>query len=198
MLVHMDIFEQKQQMRDAVRAARAAIPDRERAAAEQALTNRLLNLPAIKNAKTIGAYLSFGSEVPLKATAEALRASEVSHTIALPVVVSPEAMVFLRVDAGDDLEMFADPKKTIRDYDQSRVIPAKQLDLLLVPGVAFDASCRRLGQGGGYYDRYLPLLREDCLAVGIAFDEQIVDEVPAEAKDKSVDYVVTPTQIYAA
>ena len=194
----MDINEHKQLLREQVRAARAAIPQREREAAEEALTKRLLSLPAVKNAKTVGAYFSFGSEIPLKSLVTALRAAEESHTIALPVVVSPEAMVFLRVDIDDDLEIFSNPAATIADYDRSKAIPAKQLDMLFVPGLAFDAKCGRLGQGRGYYDRYLPLLREDCLSVGIAFDEQIVDEVPMSPQDKRVDYVVTPSQIFAS
>ena len=55
-----------------------------------------------------------------------------------------------------------------------------------------------LAKAGATYDRYLPYVREDCLKVGIAFDEQIVDEVPCEPTDQTVDYIVTPTRIITA
>ena len=194
----MEQTQKKLQLRQQVRAARMALSESERANAQQALTNRLLNLPAVKHAKTIGVYKAYGSEASLDDLVDALRASETSPKIAYPLVVSDTAMTFLRADADDDLAMFAQPKKRFSEYDQSKIIPAQNLDLLLIPGVAFDEKCNRLGQGGGYYDRYLPLLRPDCLTVGIAFDEQIVDEIPTGPYDHKVDYVVTPTQIFAA
>jgi 5-formyltetrahydrofolate cyclo-ligase len=66
--------------------------------------------------------------------------------------------------------------------------------LALVPGVAFDAAGRRLGYGGGYYDRLLPLIARDVPRVAGAFDLQVVDHVPAAAHDHAVDVVVTPTR----
>jgi 5-formyltetrahydrofolate cyclo-ligase len=63
-----------------------------------------------------------------------------------------------------------------------------------VPGVAFDAACRRLGYGGGYYDRLLPLLPATAPRVAGAFDVQIVDAVPAAAHDLGVDCIVTESR----
>ena len=71
-------------------------------------------------------------------------------------------------------------------------IPLKQLDLVLVPAVAFDLCGARLGRGHGYYDR---LLAHVCgIRCGVAFDQQIVDELPAEPHDISMDVIVTPTR----
>jgi 5-formyltetrahydrofolate cyclo-ligase len=71
-------------------------------------------------------------------------------------------------------------------------IPLSRLDLILVPGVAFDASGRRLGRGRGYYDR---LLAETTgLKCGVTFDEQIVDVVPAGAHDQQMNFILTPTR----
>jgi 5-formyltetrahydrofolate cyclo-ligase len=67
-----------------------------------------------------------------------------------------------------------------------------------VPGVAFDASGRRLGRGGGSYDRALAARGAATLAVGLAYDEQVVDEVPTDAHDVPVDVVVTPTRVLRA
>ena len=65
------------------------------------------------------------------------------------------------------------------------------LDLVVVPGVAFTRDGKRLGQGGGYYDRFLPRVRPDCVVVGVCFAEQIVDALPAEPHDRQMSRVVT-------
>jgi 5-formyltetrahydrofolate cyclo-ligase len=73
-----------------------------------------------------------------------------------------------------------------------------EVALALVPGVAFDAAGRRLGYGGGYYDRLLPLLPRTAPRIAGAFDLQLVDVVPAAAHDLAVDMIVTPTRIVSA
>ncbi len=70
--------------------------------------------------------------------------------------------------------------------------PLNLLDLILVPGVAFDLAGRRLGRGAGYYDRLLSKVRGTTC--GIAFDEQISGELPVEPHDVFVDCILTPTR----
>jgi 5-formyltetrahydrofolate cyclo-ligase len=65
------------------------------------------------------------------------------------------------------------------------------LDAVLVPGLAFTADGRRLGQGGGHFDRFLPRLRDDCVTIGVAFREQLVADLPVAAHDATVDVVIT-------
>jgi 5-formyltetrahydrofolate cyclo-ligase len=65
------------------------------------------------------------------------------------------------------------------------------LDVVVVPGLAFTADGRRLGQGGGHFDRFLPRLRVDCLTVGVCFREQLVAELPTGVHDVAVHRVVT-------
>lgn len=74
-------------------------------------------------------------------------------------------------------------------------IPLDDLDLLLVPGIAFDLKGHRLGRGKGYYDRLLQ--RFSGKKIGIAFDEQIVASVPAEKNDVKMDFILTPAQCVA-
>ncbi len=66
-------------------------------------------------------------------------------------------------------------------------------DVVLVPGLAFTPGGQRLGQGGGWYDRFLIDVRGDCETVGVCFREQLVDELPTEPHDVAVDRVVTDT-----
>lgn len=65
------------------------------------------------------------------------------------------------------------------------------LDVVVVPGLAFTADGRRLGQGGGHYDRFLTRLRPECLTVGAAYTEQLLDDLPTEPHDVRLDLVVT-------
>ena len=64
-------------------------------------------------------------------------------------------------------------------------------DLVVVPGLAFTSTGDRLGQGGGWYDRFLSQVRSGCTTVGVCFAEQVVDSLPLEAHDVAVDHVVT-------
>jgi 5-formyltetrahydrofolate cyclo-ligase len=65
------------------------------------------------------------------------------------------------------------------------------LDVVVVPGLAFTSDGERLGQGGGHFDRFLTRVRGDCLRIGVAFHEQLVDRLPAERHDVAVDRVIT-------
>jgi 5-formyltetrahydrofolate cyclo-ligase len=73
-------------------------------------------------------------------------------------------------------------------------VPRDAIDFVLVPGVAFDAAGRRLGYGGGYYDRLLPLLRPAAARVAGAFELQLVDRVPVSPYDLTVDAIVTESR----
>jgi 5-formyltetrahydrofolate cyclo-ligase len=64
-------------------------------------------------------------------------------------------------------------------------------DVVIVPGLAFTATGDRLGQGGGWYDRFLADVRAACTVIGVCFSEQLVDVVPVEAHDIRMDHVVT-------
>jgi len=68
-------------------------------------------------------------------------------------------------------------------------VEAESLDLILVPGIAFDPSCRRLGQGAGYYDRLLA--RSPAVRVGFGLEQQLLERVPAELHDEVLHHVIT-------
>jgi 5-formyltetrahydrofolate cyclo-ligase len=70
-----------------------------------------------------------------------------------------------------------------------------EIDMVVVPGVAFDMARNRIGYGGGYYDRFLCTLRPDCLKVAVAFELQVFDSIPAASYDIPVDIIVTEERI---
>lgn len=75
------------------------------------------------------------------------------------------------------------------------IIPPLEIDWALVPGVAFDTACDRLGRGAGYYDRLLPLLKQTAPRWALAFDTQWVEILPKELHDQTLDGVASPKRI---
>lgn len=76
-------------------------------------------------------------------------------------------------------------------------IAPEQLDLIMVPGVAFDRNGGRLGNGAGYYDRLLENVRADAVLMGVCFESQLVEQVVMEAHDVAMDFVMTEKALYA-
>jgi 5-formyltetrahydrofolate cyclo-ligase len=111
--------------------------------------------------------------------------------LALPVVVAKrQPLVFRAWTPGDAMD------KGVWDIPQPTADkPVLEPDILLVPLLAFDLQGRRLGYGGGFYDRTLAGLRarKPITAVGLAYDEQQVDEVPHLDYDQRLDWVLTPS-----
>lgn len=90
-----------------------------------------------------------------------------------------------------------EPKAALRSVAARHVMP-EELDLLAVPGVAFDRTGGRVGHGRGYFDRLLRHLRADALSVGIAFECQLFDRVPMESHDVPLGGIVTEDAVYWA
>jgi 5-formyltetrahydrofolate cyclo-ligase len=110
-----------------------------------------------------------------------------------PVRGAATVMVFTSIRGEPDTAPFAawcdrEGKRVVHPEDD----PAAALpDVVIVPGVAFTAEGYRLGQGGGWYDRFLARVRDDCVTIGVGFSPQLVDELPVEAHDVRLDVVVT-------
>ena len=76
-----------------------------------------------------------------------------------------------------------------------RLFPAEVLDLIIVPGVAFTAQGHRLGRGGGYYDRFLRPVKKKVYSIALAFEMQMLDQIPVEKNDIPVDCIITEERI---
>jgi 5-formyltetrahydrofolate cyclo-ligase len=120
---------------------------------------------------------------------EALRAGK---AVALPRFLV-ETGTYQAVEISDYRAHCAPGKFGILEpRDPCRAMPLKRLDLALAPGLGFDESGRRLGRGQGYYDRLLAeIIGAKC---GVAFDEQVVGQLPAQEHDVSMNFILTPTR----
>jgi 5-formyltetrahydrofolate cyclo-ligase len=180
----------KRALRREVLAERDALPAEERSARSEAIAERFLQLPEVATAQTVLAFWSFGSEVGTAPLIARMRSA--GTTVALP-----------RIEGHDVVPVVATPGAAMTETSFGAMEPAEghvlevaELDLVVVPGVAFDRSCDRLGYGAGYYDRLLGMRREGVAAIAIAFSIQIVDLVPTGAIDRRIDGVVTELEVF--
>jgi len=187
----MEPVESKAAVRARIRAARAAVDVESRDAASRAACQRALRLPEVASARAVLAYAALPEEIdpaPLVASLRTLGAR-----VALPRVCGPGVLSLHWVEADASLEPGA---LGVHEPDQATEwARPEEFDLVIVPGVAFDPACARLGFGGGFYDALLPILPRRVATVALAFDEQIVREVPCEEHDVPVGVVVTPSRV---
>ena len=80
-------------------------------------------------------------------------------------------------------------------HDLLKMVNINDIDLIIVPGVVFDKHCNRIGFGAGYYDRFLSKKLKDTLTIGIAYDYQIIDEIPTGVYDVPLNFIVTQKRI---
>jgi 5-formyltetrahydrofolate cyclo-ligase len=182
-------------LRRQVLARRDALPADARAAGAAAIAARIAALPSFIAARVVLLTLAFRSEWDTSPLV--LAALAAGRTVAVPRVDPQKRMLSLHsiTDIGCDTDPGHQGIPEPRPYCPE-VAPAA-IDWVLVPGVAFDAAGRRLGYGGGYYDRLLPLLRPDAARVAGAFELQITDQVPAAPHDLFVDTIVTELRTLA-
>ena len=181
-----------------MRNVRSNIHAGQRSGDEIAISEKLLGFPAVKNARTICVYKAIGGELSLDTFVDEIRACHRHIRIAYPAMLANtnNAIEFAVVKPEKPAPFVTSPTKLVNAKSYKWLNP-KEIDLVLVPGLAFDKCGRRLGQGGGSYDRYLARLNSNTIVLGVCFDEQIVEKVPVDINDIPVGYVVTPTQIIA-
>lgn len=186
-----DIAAAKRAARAHARAARCSLDAATCDAASVALAQRLLSLAELSAARTVLVYGATPEEIDPAPTVAALR--DRGAVVAMPRIEAPGVLGVHLVANDDDLD--TGPYGLTQPRADAERVPLERIDAVLVPGVAFDADGYRLGYGGGYYDRLLPQLRHACLTIGIAYDEQVLDKIPAEEHDVQVRFVVTPTRV---
>ena len=195
-----DLAAQKRALRDRMRAARAGVSlnTDARVALTVSAVERLLSLPVFTQVegRTIAGYVAVGGEL---SPAGALSyVGDSGGIVALPRVSDvPPRLRFHLMAAGTRVRPgrfgLSEPPDTAPE------IAARDLAVMIVPGLAFDAAGRRLGFGGGYYDGVIDDARAGGAAViGFAYDFQIVDRVPAGPDDRGVDVVVTDARVIQA
>lgn len=183
----------KAEVRRAMRAARAAQAAADRAAEDEAIRARVRSRTAWQHAELVLAYVSRGSEVE---TRRLIRdAWGEGKEVAVPRCVAPGRMAWARIASfGEVAPGFCGIEEPVASAPAVDDTELTATALALVPGLAFDRHCRRLGAGGGYYDRFLA--RFPGMSVGLCRRCQLVDDLAVrgaiEPFDVPLDLVVTP------
>lgn len=157
------------------------------------ITDKLLSMDCIKNASTVMLYLDFNNEVQTNELVNKLIC--LNKVVASPITIMDKRELvpcqITNLKEGINIGAYGirEPKE-----ECSPKVDLKDIDVVIVPAVAYDEDCYRLGYGGGFYDRFLEKLRDDAVTVGIAFDLQIFDSVPKETHDAQLNYIITETR----
>lgn len=143
-----------------------------------------------QSSRTIMTYVDFQNEVETKSIIS--RALDEGKVIAVPLCGPNVSLIPVKIESMDDLEPGT---KGILEPKRIDTIDAKKLDLVLMPGVAFDRNCNRVGYGLAYYDRFLTQLSPATMIVALAYDFQVVDLLPSEEHDQKVNLIITEKEI---
>lgn len=184
----------KAELRRLVLARRDAEPDREDRSAR--ILQRLVERPEYRDARTVMTYVGVGSEVATVPLIEAMLAS--GRRVVVPWCQPDDLRLFELRSLG---ELEAAPYGLLEPGPALRAEPGREpevaaLDLVVVPGVAFDRRGGRLGHGKGYYDRLLGRRSPGTPAIALAFQCQMVEAVPMTERDVPVDIILTESGLY--
>jgi 5-formyltetrahydrofolate cyclo-ligase len=192
----------QQALRQHLRRLRAGLSARERVAAAEQAARHVAAHRRFRHAGRIAGY--FGSKGELDPMPLLERAVRMHKECYLPVLHPFRAgrLWFCRWEPGDRLvpNRFDIPEPVVR---KDRLVAARALDLIIVPLVAFDSACHRLGMGGGYYDRSLAFVNRleharRPFLLGFAHEIQHVDHLPTRPWDIRLDAVATQRRLYCA
>jgi 5-formyltetrahydrofolate cyclo-ligase len=178
--------DEKRAVRARLIAARAGIPQEDRAARSLAIAERIEDLPAFRSARILALYAPLGTEVDSSEIAR--RASSRGARVVFPRTVRTDRrLVFARSEMA---LLVRGPVGALEPPASAPDVALEEIDCVVMPGVAFSEDGLRLGRGGGYYDATLKLMPR-AARVGLGFEAQVVPTLPRERHDAPLDAVVT-------
>jgi 5-formyltetrahydrofolate cyclo-ligase len=174
---------------------RKGMSESERKTKSQAITTRLERLPEYEHAKTIMIYLSMGSEVETNALVK--NALKQGKKIVVPVTINDQIQACGITSL--DPKLFSKTSLGVREPLQKQEAALEEIDLVVVPGMAFTEKGERLGRGKGCYDRFLEKIYEKTFAatVALAFELQLFPKIPVTPTDQKVKKIVTEKRLIA-
>ncbi len=157
------------------------------------IRNRILNKEQFQNAQVIMLFMATEYEPDLQPLI--CLAQSLGKTVCVPLCGDSGHMAAV---VPHDWESLVSNSFGIEEPKENEytVVDPQKIDLVLVPGMAFDSQCNRLGHGQGYYDRFLKRIRPDALKMGVCFETQVYKRIPADDMDIPMDLVVTDVTTY--
>ena len=185
-----DAKGEKAALRSRLLAARARRSEEQRAQAGRLIRDALLGLPEMGMAGTVAAYYSVGTEPDTHGLVFALWKR--GSYVVLPVLLPDGDLDWASYEGPDSLA--AGPRGVLQPVEPVRGPgTVARADVVLVPAMAVDVSGKRLGRGGGSYDRALARVGGQVPTIGLIYDDELVPSVPAEPHDRAVRAVARPS-----
>lgn len=184
----------KQKIRKEILNIRQRMPSWQKRAYSRHIFKRLITMDIYKNSAAIMAYIDFRNEVETMPLIEHCLSE--NKRVVVPVCIKENHELLL--------SELKDPQRELTPStygvpepapEYLRPFPKEDLDLILVPAVAYDEQGFRIGYGAGYYDRFFGGLTRKVPSIGLAFELQIIDRVPTEPTDRPVDYIITEKRL---
>jgi len=189
-----DLKERKSQIRGQTLARRDALSGEDRSEKSKTIMECLFDFANFLEARIVLFYVNSKSEVATEAMINKALAYE--KIVALPWVDQKDRQILpLKID---DLDRDVRPGyRGIREPlpQRCKAIPVQNIDLAIIPGIAFDERGGRIGHGTGFYDKFIPTLDVTTRKVALAFECQIVPQIPMESHDRYIDIIITEKRI---
>ncbi len=180
----MDIILSKKELRKEVKSLKLQITSKQKLVSSAIIFEKIENIEIFQKAKTILLYWSLDDEV---ATHNHVKKWSTQKKVLLPVIDKDELVIREFTDEGLMKESL---RFGIKEPIGENFVQLEQIDLVVVPGIAFDKNNNRLGRGKGYYDKLLPKLIS-AYKIGVCYRLQLLEEIPFDEKDVKMDFVVT-------
>lgn len=185
-----DIRAAKEQIRKDMAKTAGELNEKQHAERTLAIEQRLFEFANFLEARIALLYVSGDHEVRTPGIIK--RAFDYQKIVVLPAFdPGRRKMTIFKVDHPDK-DLVTGPRGVAEpNPDRCKVVPLQRIDIAVIPGFAFDEKGARIGSGRGYYDRFIPELPITTRKVALAYEEQVVPQVPTDPHDKFVDIIIT-------
>lgn len=185
-----NLKEKKGEIRKSVLAKRNALKKKEHTKKSKQIMERLFDFANFLEAKTVLFYLHSKSEVATDDMIEKAIAHKKAVTVPLVDPTEKDIVPYKIEDLERDV---APGYQGIREpiVQQCKQVPVEYINLAIIPGIAFDERGGRIGHGTGFYDKLIPKLDATTRKVALAFECQIVPQIPMEPHDRYIDIIIT-------
>lgn len=157
--------------------------------ASKLICQRIIASSLYKNANVILAYLAFGKEVSCDELV--IQALTDGKTVCIPYIIDKEHFLAAKLNSLENLVL---DRYGIRTVAEPIIeVSHSDIDLILVPGLAFGRDGSRMGMGAGYYDRFLA--DTQAITLGLAYEKMLQDEIPTDEHDIAMEYIVTESNL---
>ncbi|MFY9217874.1 MAG: 5-formyltetrahydrofolate cyclo-ligase [Tepidanaerobacteraceae bacterium] len=184
-------MKDKSKLRKEILEQRLRLPLHDVEQKSEIIMSILFSTDAYKQAKVVMFYVDMRNEVMTKKAIMDTVAQ--GKRLVVPRVKKGYGLLAIEIKSLDELEpgTFG-----VLEPPEREEIPLDEIDLVVVPGVVFDKNGYRIGYGGGFYDNFLPKLKTDAKKIAVAFEMQMIEQIPYEGHDVRMDKIITEKGMY--